>query len=228
MGLLVEVGSFVAIFAAAELVRHEVAGEIGLPFVQQFVSEFLVFGSVSRCFGGIVLGGPTLLGMAHADGAVFVAAEAGEHGEELLEALPAFFRVGVLVEQRPDNAGEFEGEHGAEPVADGAVSGFFAGAGKGVGEPADEVGVFLLAKPVLEAALTPDAEVLPGNGGAVEEHVEDFLGLRFSVEPGEDGGGRLGDVEAAVEGVAEVAGEAGDFTGAGGGGHRILGFTIDD
>ena len=54
-------------------------------------------------------------------------------------------------------------------------------------------------------------EVLFGDGAAGEVGGEDALDFGEGVEPGEEARVRLGVVEAAVELLAEVAGEGSDF-----------------
>ncbi len=82
---------------------------------------------------------------------------------------------------------------------------------------------FAMEEPFLKAALTPDAEVLGGDGRAVEALADDLEDFGQVVEPGEDFGGFLAVVEADVELLADGAGEAGDFAAAVGEGGFGLG-----
>jgi hypothetical protein len=70
-------------------------------------------------------------------------------------------------------------------------------------------------EPFLEAALAPLAQVLGADGDAGEVVLDDFLGFRQGVEPGEELGAFLGLFEALIQLVADVAGEAGYFAVAG-------------
>ena len=82
---------------------------------------------------------------------------------------------------------------------------------------------FAMEEPFLESALTPGAEVLGGDGRAVEALADDLADFGQVVEPGEDFGGFLAVVEADVELLADGAGEAGDFAAAVGEGGFGLG-----
>jgi hypothetical protein len=218
----------VAFRAAAKHLRRRLALEFNFPPGERFLPQPLLLRVEGFLFGLVVFHGPAFLVAAQADGAVVVAAQARKEGEKLLEALPAFLGVGFLVKQGADDAGDFEREPWGEPIADRTVLGFFVADREGFSDLADEIGVGLLAEPVLVAALTPDAEVLLGDGGAVELLGQDGLDLVLGIKPAEEMVGGLAVVEALVDGVTEVAGETGDFTVASWIVHSFLGFTIYD
>ena len=90
-----------------------------------------------------------------------------------------------------------------------------------VGEVAGLFEGFLPEDPVLVAAGFPFGEVLFADGVALEAFGEDLPGFGLTVEPGDEFDALFAAVEAAVELVAEGAGEAGDFTVAGFS-HRFL------
>jgi hypothetical protein len=73
---------------------------------------------------------------------------------------------------------------------------------------------FLLEEPISVAALPPLGEVLGADGSAGEDGRHDGLNLGKGVEPGGQVFGLLAIVEAAVQLIADAAGEAGDFAGA--------------
>ncbi|HEX3717709.1 MAG TPA: hypothetical protein VH595_07050 [Verrucomicrobiae bacterium] len=85
------------------------------------------------------------------------------------------------------------------------------------------VEVIGLEEPFLKSALAPGAEVLWGNGLAVEVGGDGFLDGGKGVEPGEDLSGILAVVEAGVELFADLAWKAGDFAAALGGGGGVRG-----
>jgi len=98
-------------------------------------------------------------------------------------------------------------------VADsgGEVGGF-------VGKRGEFFEEFLAGLPLEEAAVTPVGDVLLANGLAVEGLAEDGFDVGDGVEPFDEIAGGGGAFEAAVEFVADGAGEAGDFGDAGHGG----------
>ncbi len=102
------------------------------------------------------------------------------------------------------------------PVAVPRASGLAVGLGNAAGFAGDamkgEKGLFLL-EPELITGAAPVVEVLALDGFAMEFGVEDFSNRRKAVEPGKDVGGRLTVEKAAVEFVADVIGEPGDFAG---------------
>jgi hypothetical protein len=71
-----------------------------------------------------------------------------------------------------------------------------------------------LEKPFLKTALTPGAEVLRGDGHAIEALDDDLADFWQIVEPREDFGGFKAVVEAAVKLLADSAREPGDFAAA--------------
>jgi hypothetical protein len=146
---------------------------------------------------------------------VVAAADAVDRADEGEDALLAALGDG-LGEGGHEEAGEGEGlEFGATGgegivgLADVEILQVFEEADEGVAEG------FLL-HPVDVAAVAPFAEVLLGDGAALEVLGEDGLRFGLGVEPGEEGVGDFAVAEAVVEGFAEVVREAGDFAAPGG------------
>ena len=115
--------------------------------------------------------------------------------------------------------GHFAQEHGiAGDDGVGEAAGQFAvGAGElgGVGgEFAGGFKEFLGGEPVEEAAVVPFGEVLRADGDAVEVFGEEGLDFGEAVQPLDEVHAGFAVVEALVELVAKLVGEAGDFAGA--------------
>ena len=191
---------------------------------QEFGDELLLgHGGDALALGGVVLGGLGLgfkavgaaAGQVEELGALVVMSEAGEFGEQFAKALPAVLGFGGGSEDVAGGEGEASGEHGGE----------FFGEDRGRGAGMERVGVFgelgeveaglLEALPIQEAALFPAGEVGLGDGFGVEVGGEECLDFREGVEPVGEEFGFVAVIEALVELVADGAGEAGDFAGAG-------------
>jgi hypothetical protein len=76
--------------------------------------------------------------------------------------------------------------------------------------------------PLDEAAGAPFGKVVLSDWFRIEESGEDFLDFREAVEPTSDLPPRMIVIEAAVEFVAEVTGEAGNFSCSGHSGMRVV------
>lgn len=152
---------------------------------------------------------------ADAEGFEVVAAEAGEFAEETPEVV-ALVAVGQGIGSEGGN--EFsQGKrgHGGEPVGHGHHS-------RLVGEV---IGIachdshpftgFLVLLPFDKATLAPFAEVLLGDGLAVEVAVEDALHAFLGIEPLDEHVARFGVLELAVELLSNRARETCDLAVAG-------------
>ena len=134
-----------------------------------------------------------------ADGALVVAAEAGEFAREaaeLAEALVGIFEGahGLDVDR------EFGGHDGGDVCGDGdAVAGQVEAEFGGLfGGPAGLFAQELMADPFKVAALAPFGEVLRADGQAGELVGDEFLDFGLLIEPGDDGFGEFAVFEAAV------------------------------
>jgi len=150
-----------------------------------------------------------------ADGALVVAAEAGEFAREaaeLAEALVGIFEGahGLDVDR------EFGGHDGGDVFGDGdAVAGQVEAEFGGLfGGPAGLFAQELVAQPIEVAALAPFGKVLGADGPAGELVGDDFLDFGELVEPGDEGRAQFAVFKALVELFADGFGEAGDFAGA--------------
>jgi hypothetical protein len=131
--------------------------------------------------------------------------------------------------------GDGFGQDGDEEPAQGEGLQLGATVGEGLLAVADLEGIEFLAEvaegfaeeffvfPIDVAALPPFAEVLLGDGAALEVFGEDGFHFGPGVEPGEKGASDFAVGETLVEGFADRTREAADFAAAGGGGSRLDG-----
>ncbi len=110
-----------------------------------------------------------------------------------------------------EEGGGVAGGEEADELA--GVVGAGEGAGAGGGEFAGLGEEFVGGLPAGEAMGAPFGEILLGDGAAVKFAGEKGPDGGERVEPGEERGAGFGVGEAAVEGFAEGAGQAGDFSG---------------
>jgi hypothetical protein len=148
---------------------------------------------------------------AEALGSVVTATELDGVGTEFAQAPPLL--GAVLCGERAGGESVTGGDAVGEEVSNREVGVEVSGV---LGKLAGERQGFLLEKPISVAALLPFGEVLGADVFASENGGHDGLNLGKGVEPGGEAFGLLAVVEAAVQLVADVAGEAGDFAGAGG------------
>jgi len=143
-----------------------------------------------------------VLGVAElgADGALVVAAKAGEFAREaaeLTEALVGIFEGahGLDVDR------EFGGHDGGDVFGDGdaVAGGVEAEFGGLLGGPAGLFAQELVAQPIDVAAFTPFGEVLGADGPAGELVGDDFLDFGELVEPGDEGRAQFAVFKALVE-----------------------------
>ena len=158
-------------------------------------------------FGGSE-GGP-VLGVAHlgADGALVIAAEAGEFAGEVAELAEALFGIFDRA-QGLDVKGEFGGHDGGDVFGDGdAVAGQVESEFGGLlGGPAGLFAQELVAGPIEVAAVAPLGEVLGADGMAGELFGNEFLDFGEFVQPFEDGWAAFAVFEAGVELFADLFG----------------------
>jgi len=135
-----------------------------------------------------------------ADGALVVAAKAGEFAREaaeLAEALVGIFEGahGLDVDR------EFGGHDGGDVFGDGdaVAGGVEAEFGGLFGGPAGLFAQELVAQPIEVAALAPFGKVLGADGPAGELFGDDFLDLGELVEPVDEGRAQFAVFKALVE-----------------------------
>ena len=146
-------------------------------------------------------------------GGQFGAAQAGNVGAKLAQPSPFGGRVLLVGDERFGGGGVVEGDPMSEPGADGIAQGLVA-EGLFIIEVLNEIESVLADEPVAVAAMTPLGEVDFVEGAPVEAGGEHGLDFGDGVEPFEDGVGLFAVVEAAIELLTDVVGEAGDFSGA--------------
>ncbi len=139
------------------------------------------------------------------------AAEAGDIGAELAEVGPSGGGVLFGYDERVSRGGVLKGGPVGELVGERFGEGLVA-KGVLVLEVLDEIKRFLADEPIAEAAIGPFSEVDGTHGASAEVFGEDGTDFGQGIEPIEDGFGLLAVVEAAVELVADLMGEAGDFS----------------
>ena len=101
-----------------------------------------------------------------AHGPVVIEPQLGQLPLDFAEALPAFFRVGLLLQKGGRQASKFGREQAGKPVADFlSIRGFIQVFGL-LGEQARQGKGFLLPQPFGVAALLPLGEVLLGDGAS--------------------------------------------------------------
>ena len=139
-----------------------------------------------------------------ADGALVVAAEAGEFAGEQTELLEALFGV-FDFSQGMDVESEFGRHDGGDVFGDGdAVAGGVQAEILGLfGGPAGLFAQELVARPIEVAAFAPFGKVLRADGQAGELFGDDFLDFGQLVEPGDEGFAEFAVFEAAVEFFAD-------------------------
>ena len=142
-----------------------------------------------------------------ADGALVVAAEAGEFAREaaeLTEALVGIFEGahGLDVDR------EFGGHDGGDVFGDGdaVAGGVEAEFGGLFGGPAGLFAQELVAGPIEVAAVAPLGEVLGADGMAAELFGNEFLDFGEFVQPFEDGWAAFAVFEAGIELFADLFG----------------------
>ena len=135
-----------------------------------------------------------------ADGALVVAAEAGEFAGEAAELSEALFRI-FDVAHCLDVEAEFGGHDGGDVFGDGdaLAGGVQAEFGGLLGGPAGLFAQELVAKPFEVAAFAPFGKVLGADGPAGELVGDDFLDFGQLIEPGDEGGSEFAVFEALVE-----------------------------
>jgi hypothetical protein len=148
---------------------------------------------------------------AEALGSVVTATELYGVGTEFAQAPPLL--GAVLCGERAGGESVTGGDALGEEVRNREVGVEVSGV---LGKLAGERQGFLLEEPIAIAALLPLGEALGADGSAGENGGHDGLNLGKGVEPGDQVFGLLAVVEAAVQLVADAAGEAGDFAGASG------------
>ena len=99
------------------------------------------------------------------------------------ETLPAFFGVGLFLEQRGRQAREFCRQDAGEAVTDFLSIRRLIEVLRLLGELADQGTGFLLAQPLRVAALLPIGEVLLVDGASAELRLEDILDVWQAIEP---------------------------------------------
>ena len=158
---------------------------------------------------------PLVAAVVGADGALVVAAQAGEFAGEVLELAETFFGVLDLA-QGLDLHGEFGGQDHGDVFGNGhgSVAGVGFQVGGLFGGPAGLLAQELVAQPIEVAAFAPFGEVLRTDGQAGELFGDDFLDFGQLVEPCDERGSEFAVFEALVELFADGFGEAGDFAGA--------------
>jgi hypothetical protein len=141
--------------------------------------------------------------------------DAGDVAVEAVQEVEAGEEVGIDFAFE-GHAGQEHGVAGGDGVGQG-VGEFAVGTGEfgGVGgKCAGGFQKFLGGEPVEVAAIVPFGEVLGTDGDAGEVFGEEGLDFGEAIEPLNEVHTGFAVVEALVELVAEVAGEAGDFAGA--------------
>ena len=140
-----------------------------------------------------------------ADGALVVAAEAGEFAGEQSELAEMLFGV-FDGSQGMDVNGKLGGHDGGDVFSDGDAfaGGVQAEFGGLLGGPAGLFAQKLMANPFDIAAFTPFGKVLWADGKAGELFGDDFLDFGQLVEPGDEGFAEFAVFEAAVEFFADV------------------------
>ena len=148
--------------------------------------------------GGVMVAAAQDGDVAHEGGEVF---ELGERG---------CLRITVPIGKDENNA---DGEEAGGVVGHQAAGGFdFFGSFGNAAESIEEV---MAGLPLGITAQPPFRKVLGADGFSVEEIQDDLLDFREGVEPLDEGAAGDAALEAAVEFVAERAGETGDFSSAG-------------
>jgi len=148
---------------------------------------------------------------AEALGGVVTATELDDVGTELTQATP--LPGAVLGWERAGGKGVTGGEAVGEEVGKGEAG---LEAGGVLGELPREVQGGLFEEPIAVAAVLPLGEVLGADGFAGELGGHDGLDFRKGVKPGGEVFALVAVADPAVQLVAEVLGETGDFSSAGG------------
>jgi len=178
--------------------------------------SFLVFEclevGIILAFDGAI---PLLAGDEGSRGAVIVTAQTRQLAKDLTQALPAFFGVGFLADERGSDAGEFHGRQAGVAVADALAVGGIIQFFMAVGEDGDEGTAFLEAQPFEITALPPFGEVLLGDGTALELLFEDRPNVGEAIEPFDQISAWLGVSEAERQFVADGLRQACDFSNTG-------------
>jgi hypothetical protein len=162
-------------------------------------------------FRRLVVAGEAIAIEAEALGSVVTATELDGVSTELPQAPPLL--GAVLCGERAGGESVTGGDAVGEEVSNREVGVEVSGV---LGKLPGERQGFLLEEPISVAALPPLGEVLGAYGFTGENGGHDGLNLGKGVEPGGQVFGLLAVVEAAVQLVADAAGEAGDFAGASG------------
>ena len=148
---------------------------------------------------------------ADAESFEVVAAEAGEFAEKPAEVI-ALAAVGESIGgEGGDEFSQGKRGHGGEPVGDGHDSRLL---GEVIGVACDSAHPFtgfLVLLPFDKPALAPFAEVLLGDGLAVEVALENEIHLGPTVEPFDEGCALFPVIEAAVELFADGAWKTSDL-----------------
>ena len=155
--------------------------------------------------------GVALAIQAEALGGVVTAAELDDIGTELAQAPPVLRAVQGLepASGKGVTGGHAVGEEFGEWEAGLEVGGVLSKL------PGEFLGI-LVEEPIAIAAVLPLGEVLGADRFAGEIRGHDVLDFGKGVEPGHEVFALVAIVNAAIQLVADVAGEAGDFSGAGG------------
>ena len=149
-----------------------------------------------------------------AGGEAVALAQGVQLAEGLAEVSPVFLGIGCGIEETAGCAGELRGEDGGEAVGNLVMIGGIVEVVGGFDDVADEAAGVLAALPVEEAASFPCGEIWGVDGAALEIAGEEGLDFGEPVEPADEVCGLLAIIEAGVESVTDVAGQACDFAGA--------------
>ena len=169
---------------------------LGLSQVAAVEDEHLVSGLGLLEF--VVFPIPLLLGQPLASGLMVVATQLSQLAEDLAQALPALTRVGGFLEEGLAGANQLDGQERGEAVAEGHTASHIAKILGLVSQVLDQLAGFLVAEPVLVAALFPLGEVLLVDGAAVEVESQDPGDAGVVIEPLDDLDARFAVLKAKV------------------------------
>jgi len=139
------------------------------------------------------------------------ATKAGNVGGELAKATPTGLGATRAAHEFLGSRGILEGHPESEVVRRSADGQGFAHKPL-VLQVADEVQGVLAGQPFAVAVVFPLGDILLGERIPAEVGLEDGLDFRQWIEPGEESLGRLAVVKAAVDLIADLVRETGDFS----------------